>query len=94
MLNMAEDFLLSLKSWPSSDTQDSLPFLIARINEQRGSFRDVTEESLAEEIRAVEAGNDITEQSNATEILDAGQDPKSQREDLTAARQEVLKQVA
>ena len=91
---MAEDLLLSLRSWPSSDTKDSLPFLIARINEQRGSFRDVTEENLTEEIQALEAGNGIVEESNTAEILDASQDLKSQTEDLTAARLEILKQVA
>ena len=91
---MADDLLLSLKSWPSTDTKDSLPFLISRINEQRGSFRDITEESLAREIRALETRNGITEEPNTGETVDAGQDTNSQKEDLVAARLEILKQVA
>lgn len=91
---MSEDLSLSLRSWPSPDTKDSLPLLISRINEQRGSFRYVTEESLIEEVRAAEAGEGIIDEASAGETVEAGQDAKSQREQLAAARLEILKQVA
>lgn len=90
---MSEDLLLSLKAWPSPETKDSLPLLISRINEQRGSFRDVTEESLAEEIRAVELGEAIVDEQPNGGTVEAGQDAKSQREHLAAARLDILKQV-
>ena len=90
---MAEDLLLSLRSWPSSDATDSVPFLISQINQQRGSFLDVTEGSLVEEIRAVQAGDDIVEEENAGDTADAIQDTKSKREELSAARLEILRQV-
>lgn len=91
---MSEDLLLSLKSWPSSDTKDSLPLLISRINEQRGSFRDVTEENLIEEARAAEAGESIVDEQSTGETVETGQDAKSQNEQLAAARLDILKQVA
>ncbi len=91
--NMAEDLLLSLKSWPSSDSKDSLPFLISRINEQRGSFRDVTEDRLADEIRSLEAGDGTIEEPNTGETLDVSLEKKSPREELSAARLEIVKQV-
>ena len=90
---MAEDLLLSLKSWPSSDTKDSLPLLISRINEQRGSFRNATEESLIEEIRALEAGERNVNEQNTEETVEIGQDVKSQKEALAAARLEMFQQV-
>ncbi|MCJ1313858.1 RNA polymerase II mediator complex subunit [Agyrium rufum] len=43
---------ISLRAWPPSDpSKDSLQYLIARITDQKGSFRDVTEEALEEDIR-------------------------------------------
>ena len=90
---MAEDLLLSLKSWPSSSSKDSLPFLISRINEQRGSFRDITEEKLADEIRSLEAGDGTIEELNTGDILDTSPEKKSPGDELSAARLEIMKQV-
>ncbi len=91
---MSQNLLLSLRSWPSSDAKDSLPSIISRINEQRGSFRDVTEEGLTEEVRAIEAGEGLAEEQSAGETVEAGLDAKSQREQLATARMEILKQVS
>ena len=90
---MAEDLSLSLRPWPQPDTKDSLPFLISRINEQRGSFRNVTEASLVEEIRALEAGEGAIDDQIPEETAEIGQDIKSQREALAIARLEIFKQV-
>lgn len=52
-----DKLLLSLKSWPSPDTTvGSVAALIPRIQIERGSFRDTTEELLEGEIAALQAG--------------------------------------
>ncbi len=89
---MTDNLMLSLQASPKSDPdKHSLPFLISRINEQRGSFRNVNEESLKEEIRGLEAGQ-------AERVEDSGDDEeanedRSRREQLALAREEMLRQV-
>lgn len=86
---------LSLRPWPTKDPSlDTLPNLIARINEQRGAFRNVTEEGLEQEIRALEAGEVPTEASENATTVGAVQDAKAKREELLATREKILKQVA
>ncbi len=88
---MSGGLSLSLRSWPTEDpSSQSLPSKIARINVQKGSFRNITEESLQEEIRALEAGETWAVDG---EENDAGQDAKSRREEIVAAREEIIKQV-
>lgn len=89
---MTDPLMLSLRASPKSDPdRSSLPFLISRINEQRGSFRNVTEDSLQGEIRGLEAGQ-------AEAVEDSGDDEEShddrpRREQLALAREEMLRQV-
>jgi len=88
---MTDNLMLSLQASPKSDPdKHSLPFLISRINEQRGSFRNVNEGSLKEEIRGLEAGQ-------AERVEDSGDDEanedRSRREQLALAREEMLRQV-
>lgn len=88
---MSEGLSLSLRSWPTEDpSSQSLPSKIARINVQKGSFRNITEESLQEEIRALEAGETGIEDG---EDNDAARDAKGRREEIVAAREEIIKQV-
>ena len=89
---MTDHLLLSLRASPKADpNKDSLPFLISRISEQRGSFRNVTEESLQEEIRALDAGQaETVEETSPDEEV---QDAKSRRDELATAREEMLRQV-
>ncbi len=89
---MTDSLMISLQASPKSNPdKSSLPFLISRINEQRGSFRNVTEASLQEEIRGLEAGQaDAVEGSGDEED---GQDDRSRREQLALAREEMLRQV-
>ena len=89
---MTDSLLLSLRASQKVDPEkDSLPFLISRITEQRGSFRNITEQSLREEIRAQEIGQaDTIEESEEVEHV---QDAKSRREELATARDEMLRQV-
>ncbi|KAL8866264.1 MAG: hypothetical protein Q9174_006400 [Haloplaca sp. 1 TL-2023] len=92
---MADPLSISLRAWPPEDkTTESLPYLIARINEQKGSFRNVTEASLQEEIDAgadeTEAADDDEEPSGTAE--DA-QDIKAKQDDLFKAREKMIKQI-
>lgn len=87
---MTDNLLLSLQASPKPDpSKDSLSFLIARINEQRGSFRNVTEDILEQEIRDGEAA----ESDDGEETAPQSEDSKSRREELAAAREEMLRQV-
>ena len=82
---MAESLLLSLKAvGPPQD--DSLPSLIQQINNQRGSFRNVTEEDLQQEITnghgdRVDSGDESAQESE-----------KQSNDDLQSRRQEILVQ--
>lgn len=92
---MTEKVSLSLRAWPTEDTNaESLSSLIARINEQRGGFRNITEQSLEEEIRAQEAGESTVDETSADPIGLDETDLKSRREEVIEARDEILKQVA
>lgn len=90
---MADQLALSLRAWPSDDTSsESLSYLIARINEQRGSFRSVTEASLEEEIRAANVG----EEDHLPDVNDASQeshDANAKGEELAIAREDMIKRV-
>lgn len=90
---MTDPLVISLKACPApNDTKESLPFLIARINEQRGSFRNVTEESLEEEIGALNAGEANLEDQTMV-AHDAVDDIKSRKEEISTARDEIVRQV-
>jgi hypothetical protein len=92
---MSGSLSISLRAWPSTETpQSSLPFLISRINEQRGSFRNVTESGLEEEIRIAESGEGILEDSSHVAAVDGGEELKPRREVVSESREEILKQVA
>ena len=90
---MAGDLSVSLRAWPTVTTEDqSLSFLIARINGQKGSFRNVTERSLEQDVQSVAAG----------EVQDSGDEPfleekpevtKLRKDEVLAGRNEILKQV-
>lgn len=60
----------------TADQEDKLPIQIAQINEQRGSFRNITEQSLLAEIKAAkEKGDD--------EATNPDEDPKAREADAT-----------
>ncbi|KAL8756275.1 MAG: hypothetical protein Q9199_003039 [Rusavskia elegans] len=91
---MADQLALSLRAWPPDDkTTESLPYLIARINEQRGSFRNITEASLEEEIRTAKAGEDEVPPADNDAFQDS-QDDKTKGEELAVAREDIIKRVA
>ncbi|KAG8530158.1 uncharacterized protein KY384_005641 [Bacidia gigantensis] len=82
---------ISLQAPPLPIPND-LQYLISRINEQKGGFRNVTEESLEEEIKngAEEA---VEEESEDDEPTDDEEDPQSKKEKVQKAKEEMLKQV-
>ena len=91
---MAGSLSLSLQALPSVNKgKKSLEYLIERINEQKGSFRNVTEESLEEEIQSLHNGEAETSEDEVFETVEDVEDLKSRREAITTAREEILKQV-
>ena len=86
--------LLSLQASPvnTPETQ-SLQYLISRINEQRGGFRNVSEHDLEEEI---EAGGDegaIQEDEDSSDADEEVRDVIPKKERVSKAREEMLRQV-
>lgn len=91
---MAESLSLSLQAFPSVDKdKQSLQYLISRINQQEGPFRNVTEEHLEEEIQVLSTGEAEDGQDDALETVEEPQDLKSKKEDISTAREEILKQI-
>ncbi|KAL8648988.1 MAG: hypothetical protein Q9226_005765 [Calogaya cf. arnoldii] len=91
---MADQLAISLRAWPSDDkATESLPYLIARINEQRGSFRNITEASLEEEIQAAKAGESEDPQADNNSLAD-GEDEKAKGEEFALAKEDIIKRVA
>ena len=86
---MAESFSLPLRPHIQKQPKpDTLPIRIAQINAQRGSFRNVTEQSLQSEIDALRSPD-----GGATETSDlkAGEAEGSDRqEQLFKSRGEIL----
>lgn len=91
---MADPLSISLRAWPGQDaSKETLPSLIARINEQKGSFRHISESKLEEEAQAVDTGETSLEnQTNVVSGVDP-QDVKTRKEEVSAAREEILKLV-
>lgn len=84
---------LSLRAWPSPDTsKDELPMLISRINQQVGSFRNISESKLEEQIQegsAVEI--ELQSQDNVSPSRES--EAKSRTAEMVAAQQEILNQI-
>lgn len=86
--SLMENITLSLRPWPTrSDQEESLRSIIDRINDQRGHFRNVTEDSLKAEISALEAGRDVMETDNGKKLTVDNED--NQKKELQAAKQEL-----
>lgn len=87
---MADSFSLPLRSVTKSDsTKNSLPVRIAQINSQRGSFRNVTEQSLQEEIETAKARGSVEEDEELNRTGDEDDAPDRQ-EQLMKSRTEIM----
>ncbi len=86
-------FPISLRAWPSKD-DNAVPIssLISRINSERGSFREVTEEGLTEELKKDEAGLTLSNSDDDSEGEDVEEEPDRSKE-LLKARGEILEQL-
>jgi mediator of RNA polymerase II transcription subunit 17, fungi type len=86
-------FPISLRAWPSKDEKAvPLSSLISRINNERGSFREITEEDLTEELKKDEAGLDSSKDDDESEVEDVEEELDRSKE-LTKARGEILGQL-
>lgn len=84
---------LSLRVWPPPDSsKDEIPTLISRINHQVGSFRNISESKLDEQIRqggAVEREPQSQDDASSTKESEA----KSRTAEVAAAQQEILNHI-
>lgn len=91
MGSIPNDFPISLKSWPPSSNNDAnaLPTIIQRINIERGGFRDISEESLRQEIAEAEAAKDDGQEESSSDEEEGQEEPDRMKE-LIAARSEMM----
>ena len=93
---MPDQLSLCLQAFPTVDKEkESLKYLISRINQQKGSFRNVSEQSLEEEIQAQEDGkiNQDDQDDQDVEPIEQVEDVKTKQEEVTKAREEMIKQI-
>ena len=91
---MPDQLSIFLQAFPTVDKdKESLKYLIARINQQKGSFRNVTEQSLEEEIQAEEAGKTETDDQDVLETVEEVEDAKTKQEEVIKAREDIIKQI-
>ncbi|MCJ1355311.1 MAG: RNA polymerase II mediator complex subunit [Icmadophila ericetorum] len=87
------DISLPLRAWPpDSAGQQSVSFLISRINAQRGSFRNITEDNLAEEAKSTT--QDDSESGQEIKVLDSVEKPNGKADDIMIERQKLIELIA
>ena len=81
---MPADFPISLQSWPSkqNDPASALPTFFQRIYVERGGLRNVTEESLRQEIAEEEAAAEAKDNGATEEEVE--EEPDRMKELMTA----------
>lgn len=83
-MEQAASLMLPLRPQKAkSIKKDTLPIRIAQINAQRGSFRNVTEQSLQDEIKA-------QKENSKEEDEEEGQEKENVNEEDATERQELL----
>ncbi len=92
---MTQSLSLSLQAFPPPERdKESLQYLIQRINDQRGSFRNVSEQSLEDEIRDVKAEPESDDHAYLPDNTKNDDDTDTKKEEVVKAREEILKQTA
>ncbi|RDW66787.1 hypothetical protein BP5796_09536 [Coleophoma crateriformis] len=92
MGSIPDQFPISLRAWPSEENSvNALPSLISRINFERGDFRNVSEESLREEIRQIEAGTGANAEDDGSS--DEEEEQPDRLKELMTAREEMVMQI-
>jgi len=89
MASDARSFALSLRPPPRKRDAEPLSQLIGRINDERGHFRNITEDSLRAEIEARGAQEDL-EDKEAVVV----EDKEARRKEIYSARVELLQLIA
>ena len=86
---------LALRAWPTADKKPkNLAEFVARMNVERGGFRNVTEESLRKEIEAQENG--VVDGNDVDMASEPDHDSSSKAmtaEDIRAVQEKVLKSI-
>lgn len=85
---------VSLRAWPiSKSDEQNLTSLIARLSKEKRSFRGLSEQGLEAELRAV--GSEEVPESNFEPAEDEASGPqKTRKDEVSAARAEILSHVA
>lgn len=93
MSALPTQFPVSLRSWPSNeaDPNKALPFLIQRINSERGGFLNLDEDELREQIAKEEAGGETADDSAVSP--EDGEEKPDRMKELMAAREDMLAQI-
>ncbi|KAI9661201.1 MAG: RNA polymerase II mediator complex subunit [Bathelium mastoideum] len=83
-------FPLSLRPWPTNETEESLKVVISRVFESRGHFKDISEQSLLDEIQAEQASKSQT-RSDLDHVDESKDelDPKARLEKIYATKAEM-----
>jgi mediator of RNA polymerase II transcription subunit 17 len=91
MGSIPNNFPVSLKTWPSSNSSDrnDLSKIIERINIERGGFQNITEESLRQEIAEAELDSGSENDSSDAE----SEEEPDRLKQLMTARDEIIGQV-
>lgn len=85
------DISLPLRAWPQdAPGQESVSFLISQINAQRGSFRSITEDSLAEDAQSFTQD----ELGHENKVLESIEKSTSKVDDIMEERQKLRELVA
>lgn len=85
----------SLQPWPRDDNEDqSLKYILGRVQAERGHFRNVTEESLEKEMADGTTSTTTTDEEEDEDEDSKEPDTKTRREELWIARNEMLQQVS
>ena len=91
---MSDQLSLSLQAFPTVDKEkDSLEYLISRITQQKGSFRNISEQSLQEEIEAQKAGKPDAEDQDTLDTVEEVEHVKTKQEEVAQAREDIIKQI-
>lgn len=86
---MADSFALPLRPLrQKAEKPDTLPLRIAQINAQRGSFRDVTEQGLLEEIETQRISG--KEEAEPSHVDDGEHEAPDKEKELFASRAEMI----
>ena len=95
-MDKADTLMLPLRpQQKKGDKKDNLPIRIAQINAQRGSFRNITEESLQEEIKAQkEKGKDKKAEAEEEIRNNAAEPDATERYELLYKRRAEIIQFA